>query len=197
VAHRRVRVLEPTGTPGAALSCTRGRSAVRGDGRCGTGGGWPCLRPRPQEQFRPSQRLASSRFGYPTHAGSQTQHYQLFEGPPGWLAMADQRPKWSGEKVKPKQIKLLSAGIGAGALIAMGGLGVEFSDVSTAQPEPAPPGRMQPSEITTGQTSVQCEITSEETAPPAEATAPAAECAAPSEPTVPGVTPEITGTPTS
>jgi len=39
--------------------------------------------------------------------------------------------------VKPKQIKLVSAGIGAGAVIAMGGLGVVFSDVSTAQPEPA------------------------------------------------------------
>ena len=43
--------------------------------------------------------------------------------------------------MKTNQIKLLSAGIGAGAVIAMGGLGVAFSDVSTAQPEPAPPGR--------------------------------------------------------
>jgi hypothetical protein len=102
--------------------------------------------------------------------------------------------------VKPKQIKLLSAGIGAGAVIAMGGLGVVFSDVSTAEPEPAPPGQVQPTEITTGETSTLC-VTGEETAPPAEATIPAeetpAECAAPSEPTVPAATPEITGTPTS
>jgi hypothetical protein len=35
--------------------------------------------------------------------------------------------------MKPNQIKLLSAGIGAGALMAMGGLGVAFSDVSTRQ----------------------------------------------------------------
>ena len=102
--------------------------------------------------------------------------------------------------MKPNQIKVLSAGIGVGALIAMGGLGVAFSEVSTAAPEPAPPGQMQPSEITTGETSTQC-VTGEETAPPAEATTPAeetsAECAAPSEPTVPEATPEITGTPTS
>ena len=39
-------------------------------------------------------------------------------------------------QIKTNQIKLLSAGIGAGAVIAMGGLGVAFSDVSTAQPEP-------------------------------------------------------------
>ena len=95
--------------------------------------------------------------------------------------------------MKTNQIKLLSAGIGAGALMAMGGLGVAFSDVSTARPEPAPPVTMSP--ITTGETSAQCEIT----APPAEATAPAPamSCAAPSEPTVPVATPEITGTPTS
>jgi hypothetical protein len=102
--------------------------------------------------------------------------------------------------VKPKQIKLLFAGIGAGALIAMGGLGVAFSDVSTAQPEPAPPGPVTTSAITTGETSTQCEMTSgEQTAPPAEATtpAPAMECVAPSEPTVPVATPEITGPPTS
>ena len=63
--------------------------------------------------------------------------------------------------MKTNQIKLLSAGIGAGAVIAMGGLGVAFSDVSTAQPEPAPPGRVQPTEITTGETSKQCAMTSE------------------------------------
>ena len=116
------------------------------------------------------------------------------------MEMADQRRKWSGETVKPKQIKLLSAGIGAGAVIAMGGLGVVFSDVSSAEPEPAPPGPVTTSEITTGETSTLC-VTGEETAPPAEATTPAeetsTECAAPSEPTVPEATPEITGTPTS
>jgi hypothetical protein len=46
--------------------------------------------------------------------------------------------------MKTNQIKLLSAGIGAGALIAMGWLGVAFSDVSTAQPEP--PGWRVPAE---------------------------------------------------
>ena len=100
--------------------------------------------------------------------------------------------------MKTNQIKLLSAGIGVGALIAMGGLGVAFSEVSTAAPEPAPPGQMQPSEITTGETSKQCAMTSgEQTAPPAEATTPepAMECVAPSEPTVPVATPEITGPP--
>jgi hypothetical protein len=154
-----------------------------------------CLRPRSQEQCRPSQRLASSRFGYPTHAaGSQTEHYQLFEGPPGGLEMADQRRKWSGDKMKPKHLKMLSAGIGAGAVIAMGGLGVAFSDVSTAEPEPAPPGPVETSEITTGQTSTLC-VTGEETAP-AEATAPPTQCA-PSEPGVPEATPEITGPPTT
>lgn len=95
--------------------------------------------------------------------------------------------------MKLKQIKLLSAGIGAGALIAMGGLGGAFSDVSAAQPEPAPPVTMSP--ITTGETSKQCEIK----APPAEATAPAPamECAAPSSPTVSVATPAITGAPTA
>jgi hypothetical protein len=69
--------------------------------------------------------------------------------------------------MKTNQIKLLSAGIGAGAVIAVGGLGMAFSDVSTAQPEPAPPGRVQPTEITTGETSKQCAMTSsEQTAPP-------------------------------
>ena len=100
--------------------------------------------------------------------------------------------------MKTNQIKLLSAGIGAGAVIAMGGLGVAFSDVSTAQPEPAPPGRVQPTEVTTGETSKQCAMTSgEQTAPPAEGAtpAPAMECVAPSEPTVPVATPEITGPP--
>ena len=94
--------------------------------------------------------------------------------------------------MKTNQIKSLSAGIGAGALIAMGGLGVAFSDVSTAQPEPAP---LQP---TTGETTKQCEMASGEgTAPPAEGAtpAPAMSCAAPSEPTVPVATPEITGPP--
>jgi hypothetical protein len=138
--------------------------------------------------------LASSRFGYPTNAGSQTEHYQLLKGFAGWLEMADQRRKWSGEMVKPKQIKLVSAGIGAGAVIAMGGLGVAFSDVSTAEPEPAPPGPVTTSEITTGETSALC-VTGVETAPPAEETP--MECAAPSEPTVPEATPEITGPPTS
>ena len=100
--------------------------------------------------------------------------------------------------VKPKQIKLLSAGIGAGAVIAMGGLGVVFSDVSSAEPEPAPPGPVTTSEITTGETTTLCDHWGGDGAPgrgnhPGRGPT---ECAAPSEPTVPEATPEITGTPT-
>ena len=44
-----------------------------------------CAGPRSQEQFRPSQRLASSRFGYPAHAGSQPEHYHCSRVlPAGW-----------------------------------------------------------------------------------------------------------------
>lgn len=96
--------------------------------------------------------------------------------------------------MKPKRIKLLSAGIGAGAVIAMGGLGVVFSDVSAAEPEPAPPGPVTPSEITTGETSTTCVVNTEETAPPAEETPTG--CVPPGS-TVPQATPEITITPTS
>ena len=102
--------------------------------------------------------------------------------------------------METNRIKLLSAGIGVGAVIAMGGLGVAFSDVSTAQLEPSSADRVQPTEITTGETSTQCAMTSgEQTAPPAEATTPepAMECVAPSEPEVPVATPEITGPPST
>ena len=60
-----------------------------------------------------------------------------------------------------KRLKLVSAGVGASAAIVMGGLGVAFSTVSSAEPEPAPPGPVTTSEATTGQT-----VTS--TTPPTE-----------------------------
>jgi hypothetical protein len=59
--------------------------------------------------------------------------------------------EWS--EVKSKQFKMASAGVGAGALIAMGAFGVAFSNVSAAEePTPAPPGPVTTSEITTGAT---------------------------------------------
>jgi hypothetical protein len=59
--------------------------------------------------------------------------------------------EWSD--VKSRQLKLASAAIGAGGIIAMGGIGLAFSDISAAdQPEPAPPGPVTTSEITTGAT---------------------------------------------
>lgn len=58
--------------------------------------------------------------------------------------------------MKSKQIKLLSASIGASAVIAMGALTVTFSDTSSAQPpEPPPPGPVTTSEVTTGETSTE------------------------------------------
>jgi hypothetical protein len=92
------------------------------------------------------------------------------------------------------KIKLMTAGIGATAAIAMGGLGVAFSGVGSAQPEPVPSPTTP--DITTGQTSTQCVITEGTTTPgmaPAEET-PTTSCAAPPEPSVPVATPEITPT---
>ena len=52
-----------------------------------------------------------------------------------------------------KQVRLTSATVGAGALLAMGAFGVATSITSVAQePEPAPPGPVTTSEITTGET---------------------------------------------
>ena len=42
--------------------------------------------------------------------------------------------EWS--EVKSNQFKLVSAGVGACAVIAMGALGLAFSDISAAEPEP-------------------------------------------------------------
>ena len=54
--------------------------------------------------------------------------------------------------MKSSQFKLALAGVGASAVIAMGALGLAFSDISAAEPEPPPPGPVTTSEITTGAT---------------------------------------------
>ena len=57
--------------------------------------------------------------------------------------------------MRSKQFRVVSAGIGAGAVIAMGALGVAFSDVSAAEePTPAPPGPVTTSEMSTAATVV-------------------------------------------
>ncbi len=57
--------------------------------------------------------------------------------------------------MRSKQYRVASAAVGASAVIAMGALGVAFSDVSAAEePTPAPPGPVTTSEITTGETVV-------------------------------------------
>ena len=84
--------------------------------------------------------------------------------------------EWS--EVKAKQFKVLSATAGATALLAMGALTVTLSEVSVAQtPEPAPPGPVTTSEVTSGQT-----IT---------------ESVAPVAPEVPAAVPAITTTPST
>ena len=51
-----------------------------------------------------------------------------------------------------KQIRLLSASIGASAVVGMGALTVVFSDTSSAEPPPPPPpGPVTTSEIMTGE----------------------------------------------
>jgi hypothetical protein len=58
--------------------------------------------------------------------------------------------EWS--EVKSQQLKFVAAGIGASAVVAMGAIGLVFSDVSAAEPqEPPPPGPVLTSEITTGE----------------------------------------------
>jgi hypothetical protein len=52
--------------------------------------------------------------------------------------------------VKSTQLKLVSAAVGASAVIAMGVIGVTFSTVSFAE-EPTP-GPVETSEVTTGET---------------------------------------------
>ena len=46
---------------------------------------------------------------------------------------------------------MMSAGVGACAVIAMGALGLAFSDISAAEPEP-PPGPVTTSEMTSPET---------------------------------------------
>ena len=60
---------------------------------------------------------------------------------------------WS--EVRSKQLKMVAAGAGAGAVMAMSALGVAFSNVSAAEePTPAPPGPVTTSEMTTAETVV-------------------------------------------
>ncbi len=62
--------------------------------------------------------------------------------------------EWSD--VKASRFKLVSATAGAAAVVSMGALTVAFSDVSDAEtPEPAPPGPMTTSAITTGESIVE------------------------------------------
>jgi hypothetical protein len=55
--------------------------------------------------------------------------------------------------VNSMQWKAASAVIGASGVLAMGALTLAFSDVSNAQPEPAPPGPVATSVMSTGETS--------------------------------------------
>jgi hypothetical protein len=72
--------------------------------------------------------------------------------------------------VRASRFKVVSATAGAAAVVAMGALTVAFSDVSGAEtPEPAPPGPMSTSEITTGESIVQ---TVAPEAPPTSAAVP-------------------------
>ena len=84
--------------------------------------------------------------------------------------------EWS--EVKSKQFKVLSATAGATTVLVMGALTVTLSEVSVAQtPEPAPPGPVTTSEVTSGET-----IT---------------ETVAPVAPEVPAAVPPITTTPST
>ena len=78
--------------------------------------------------------------------------------------------------MKSKQLKLVSAGIGTSAVVAMSALGLMFSDVGAAQP-PTPPGPVTTSEITTGETIIETVV--------------------PEAPETTAATPPITTTPTS
>lgn len=66
------------------------------------------------------------------------------------------------------KLKLLAAAAGAGALVTMGGV-----TIASAEPEPAPPGPVKPTEATMPETSI--------------------ESPAPSTPTTPSAVPEIKG----
>jgi hypothetical protein len=83
--------------------------------------------------------------------------------------------EWS--EVKSKQFRLMAATGGGGAVLAMGALTATFSNVSVAEPEPAPPGPITTSEVTTGETVI--------------------ETVAPEAPETPAVVPPITTTPST
>jgi hypothetical protein len=57
--------------------------------------------------------------------------------------------------VKSTKLKLMSACVGAAAVVGMGVLTVAFSESSSAEPEPVPPGPVVTSEVSTGQTSTE------------------------------------------
>jgi hypothetical protein len=82
--------------------------------------------------------------------------------------------EWS--KVRSKKLKMVSAGIGASAVVAMGALGVAYSDVSTAQTDD-PPGPATTSEAPTGQTVT---TTTPPTAPPTSKASPTVSATTPS-----------------
>jgi len=68
--------------------------------------------------------------------------------------------------VDSTRLKLMCAIGGAGAVLAMGGLSVAFSETSSAEPaEPAPPGPVTTTAITTGETTEAGETVTETTAP--------------------------------
>ncbi|EHI12882.1 hypothetical protein KEK_18323 [Mycolicibacterium thermoresistibile ATCC 19527] len=61
------------------------------------------------------------------------------------------------------QLKLVSAAVGVGALIAMGALGLTFgAEVGAAQPEPPSPGPVTTTAMTTGESAVPEEGSEEE-----------------------------------
>jgi hypothetical protein len=57
--------------------------------------------------------------------------------------------------VYSKRVKMLSATIGAGAVVGMGAVAVTAGTSSAQEIEPAPPGPVTTSEITTGETSTE------------------------------------------
>jgi hypothetical protein len=58
-------------------------------------------------------------------------------------------------KVNPKKMRLASATVGAGAVLAMGAFGVISTSANAQEIEPAPPGPVTTSEVTTGETVTQ------------------------------------------
>lgn len=75
--------------------------------------------------------------------------------------------------MKSMNLKLMTAAAGAGALLAMGGI-----TVATSSAEPAEPGPVEQSEITTGETTTEAPLTT---------------TTAPESPSTESAAPEITG----